>query len=295
MGLLAMVLAAAGAFGAASPARAQDAGGFERQPAEAAPALKATIGKPFTAGYVFIDGKYLSPPYKVERYGTVIRINGLQVTNPIVPWEEFIKTQSGATVTKSEAPAEEPAPEPEPEPEPEESDDDLDFDDDSDSSLDDLFDDEPAAPKKKKAVAKPKRRAAPRPKKPAVSVTYSLDGDFAPNERSRALVAKINAVRTRIDGQLRKGGYFCFGSRYSSVSGDASASGRIIAKLPDVMRRNANREAFGAALRQAGLSFFPMPLVDDLFRNRVDYIRLSERLKSEQEKNKWQSLLGTSL
>ncbi len=285
------VLALAGAAGPFPAVSAQDAAGFERQPVEAAPALKATVGKPFNAGYVFVDGKYVKPPYKVERYGTVIRINGIQVTNPVVPWEEFVKTQSGVTVTKSEVPVEA-APEPEPEPEEEEPDFDA-GDDDSESSLDDLFDDEPA-PKKKKA-AKPKRRAVPRPKKPTVTVSYSMEGDFVPNERSRALVARINAMRTRIDGQLRKGGYFCFGSRYASVSGDASAAGRIMAKLPDVMRKNADREAFGTAMRQAGLTFFPLPLVDDLFRNRFDYFRLSERRKAEQEKNRWQSLLGPTL
>ena len=267
---------------------------FARPPAEAAQALKVTMGKPFTAGYVFVDGKYVKPPYKVERYGTVIRINGIQVTDQIVPWEEFVKTQSGVTATKSETPAaggdpfDEPAaPEPEPEVEEEEED-----DDDSASSLDDLFDDDPA-PKKKSTVKKAKKRkpAAPRPRKPVETVSYSFEGAFVPNERTKAMVTKINAVRTGIDALLRGGGYYCFGSRYAALSGDGAAAKRVIPKLPDLMKGGKDRETFGSAMRQAGLSFFPIALNDDLFRNRFDYLLLSSRIKEEQEQSKWQNLL----
>ena len=263
---------------------------FTRPPAEAAVALKATVGKPFTAGYVFVDGKYVKPPYKVERHGTVIRINGIQVTDQIVPWEEFVKTQAGVTVSKTETPAAPAAdvPEPEPEPEPEIEEEEY----DSDSSLDDLFDDDPK-PKKPTAKKKTVRRkvVAPKPRKPVTTVSYSFDGKFVSNEKTKAYVAKINAVRTRIDSQLRSGGYFCFGSKYAAVSGDAAAAKRVIDKLPGVMKVNSEREAFGAAMFQAGLSFFPLALNDDLFKNRFDYLQLTARIKEDQEQSKWQKLL----
>ncbi len=276
---------------------AQNSVGFVRQPAEAVASLKATVGKPFKTGYVFVNGKYIKPPYKVERYGTIIRINGIQVTNPIVPWEDFVKTQAGATVTKTETPGEAPeavATDATAEVAAQTNTDDFSFDaeDDSDMSLDDLFGDE-STPEKK--VEKKSVRPAPRPKAPTVTVTYTLAGEFIPNEQSRALLDRINKVRTRIDRQLRKGGYFCFGSRYSSLSGDASATTRLIAKLPGVMKRNTTREAFGSAMRQAGLTFVSEPLVDDFFRNRVDYFVLSMRLKAEQEDDQWKSLVGPSL
>ena len=191
-------MAAALAVACAADAAPAFKSSFAAPPAEAVRALKATVGKPFSSGYVFVDGKYVKPPYKVERYGNVIRINGIQVTDQVVPWDDFLKTQSGVTVTKTETPAE-PVPEPEPEPVVE---DDDDFDD-SASSLDDLFDDSPAPKKPKKA----KRKAAPRPKKPTTTVTYSMEGDFVANEKSRALVEKINSARTSIDSQLRTGGY----------------------------------------------------------------------------------------
>ena len=146
------IAAVAAPAGAAAPAAPAFTSSFQKPPSASLKALRATVGKPFKEGYVFIDGRYLPPPYKVERWGTVLRINGVQVTSEIVPWDEFVKTQTGVTATKSESPlsddigAAEPEPEPEPEPEEEI--------DDDDSSLDDLFDDDPA-PKKKKPAKRP--------------------------------------------------------------------------------------------------------------------------------------------
>lgn len=283
--LIATLAAAMAAACGASAAPAVKSS-FAAPPADAVKYLKATVGKPFSAGYVFVDGKYVKPPYKVERYGNVIRINGIQVTDQVVSWDEFLKTQAGVTVTKTETPAE-PAPA-EPEPEPEEVED---YDDDSSASLDDLFDDNPAPKKPKKA----KRKAAPRPRKPTTTVTYSMEGDFVPNEKSKSLVEKINTARTRIDSQLRSGGYFCFGSRYATVSGNASTTKLVLGKLPDAMKKGTTRDAFGTAMRQAGLTFFPLALTDDLFRNRFDYLQLAERIKSDQEQSKWSQLLGPSM
>lgn len=270
---------------------------FKRQPAEAAKALKRVIGKPVSTGYVFIDGKYIPPPYKVERNGLVIRVNGMQVTNPVVPWEEFVKTQEGVTVNKTvvgggdaaagggEAAA--PAPDPEPE------EDSLDDWEEDTSSLDDLFDDNPkpkAAKKKPTAKWKPMK---PKVKKPTVQVTYSFEGEFTPNEKTAELVAKINAERTRIDAKLRAGGFYCFGSSYpAGVSGDAALAKQLLAKLPEAMKANNEAAAFAAAVRQAGLYYLTPSLVNDLFRNRIDYLQLIQRRKHDREQNQWSSLLG---
>lgn len=274
---------------------------FTRPSAEALKALKATVGKPFTAGYAFLNGKYIKPPYKVERYGTVIRINGLQVTDPIVPWSEFAKTQAGVTSTKSEipvpgapaegetsaaepAPATEPAPAAEPAPA-------VEVDD---TSLDDLFDDLPSAAGSGSGAAKPARRV-PTPRKPVVTVTYSFEGPFVHNEKTRAYLAKINDIRTKIDRQLRSGGYCCFSSRYSTLSGDAGAAKRIVDKLPDIMKRYSDHDEFVAAVNRAGLVYLSTSLVDDLFRNRIDYLQLMARRKADQEKRQWDSMLEDGL
>ena len=69
----------AGALAGAPATASAVKNNFPRPPAAAVTALNKTVGKPFDSGYVFIDGHYVKPPYTVERYGTVIRINGLQV------------------------------------------------------------------------------------------------------------------------------------------------------------------------------------------------------------------------
>lgn len=90
--------------------------GFAPVPKEAVKAFKVAKGKPCKTGWVFVNGKYVEPPYVVERYGTAIRINGIQVTDPLVSWEKLVMTQpESSRVTIEEAPPPEPAVEEPPE------------------------------------------------------------------------------------------------------------------------------------------------------------------------------------
>ena len=251
---------------------------------QALKALKAARGKQFSEGVVFIDGKYVPPPYVVERHGTVIRINGIQATPPLIAWEEFLKTQEGVKVSKTERPVANPglaAPEPEPDVEPLA---------DEDDPLADLFDDEPVAKKKPAAAKKPAYK--PRPRKPAVTTTYSLEGEFVMNDAAKALLAKINQYRTDVDARLRKGGFLCFGSDYSRVSGDARTAAMILDKVPARMKSSPDAAAFASGLRADGFTFFPEQLCRDLYQNKVDYIKLQERKRAMDEDAKWNSVLN---
>jgi len=267
--------------------------GFAPNPKGAFKALKGEKGKPVKSGIVFIDGKYIPPPYTVERYGLVLRINKVQVTGPLIPWEEFVKTQEGVKVNKSvsggaapDASADSPAePEPEPEPEPEEEEYDLSFDDDP---LADLFDDEPTD---KKSAAK-KKASKPKPKKPVVTVTYTFDGEFKHNDTTKALLKKINQSRTDVDALLRKGGFVCFGSKYSRVTGDAGTARIVLGKLPQLMQTCQDAKSLAAGIRASGISFFPDALCSDLFRNKVDYRQLLERQKAVENDEKMNALLN---
>ena len=228
-------------------------------PKASAAALGATKGKPFNSGLVFINGKYVAPPYQVERWGNGIRINGRNATGPVIEWEEFLKTQSGVKVSKSGGVAESAAPAAAP------------AEQDVESSLDDLFEDEPdESAEQKKTKRKPK--APPKPK-----VTYTLEGDFTPNAASKALVQKINAVRTDIDARLRGNGFVFFGAGYSRVAGDATTAEALLRRLPELMRTKNSVAEFTAAVRAAGFVFLNERVCADLFRNRVDYPRLQER------------------
>ena len=252
-------------------------------PKASATALGVTRGRPFSSGVVFVEGKYIEPPYVVERWGTGIRINGKAVTGQVINWNEFLKTQEGVKVSRSEQEAE-PAPAAAPAAAPARTDD-LD-----DTSLDDLFDDDPK-PKKKSgsSYSQPPRPAAPA--KPKVSVSYSLDGNFKPNAQTKAMVARINALRTEIDRILRSGGFICFGESYSRVTGDARTALKLLEKLPELQRRSESLSAFLAGVRSAGLVYLNEVLCEELFRNRVDYPRLQERHAKMKREEDWNNML----
>ena len=255
---------------------------LQPNPKGAVKALKVTKGRPFKAGLVFIEGKYVPPPYTIERYGLVLRVNKLQATGPVIPWEEFIKTQEGVSVSRTTTGGtpDAAAPEPEPEPEPE-------ILSDDDDPLADLFDDEPSSKK-----SAPKKKAyKPRPRKPTVVMTYSFDGEFVPNDTTKAMLGTINQSRTDVDALLRQGGFIFFGSDYSRVTGDSGTAKMLLMKLPDIMKTSQSASALRQAVRAAGFTFMPDELCRDLYQNRVDYIKLLERQRAVKEEAEMNALL----
>ena len=67
--MMALVAMALGTLSAADErTAAKSASRFAPPPDEAVKALRVTVGKPFNAGYVFVDGKYLAPPYLIGMF-----------------------------------------------------------------------------------------------------------------------------------------------------------------------------------------------------------------------------------
>lgn len=253
---------------------------FERVPRQALIELKATVGRPFKAGVVFVNGKYLAPPYKVERFGTALRINGIQVTDQVISWDDFLKTQTGF---KEESVA------PSAEEEEEVVEEVVEEEDDSSSGgddLDDLFSDNPA-PKPKKT----KRVRTVRKKKAAPSTKVTFDGEFKMNDRARLMVNRLNKLRTETEVTLRGGGCLFFSTRYSRISVDRGTTELLIDALPEVMKNNADYSGFSAAARSANLGYLPEAAIRELFRNRIDYLRLQERRRTMKEERTWEKLL----
>ena len=264
---VAAVVAAMGAFA------------FQPVPKESARALGVTRGKPFSAGLVFVNGKYIEPPYVVERWGTGIRVNSIPVTGQVVDWSEFLKTQDGVKLAKKEVAqpvpsAVQPAPAVEAKA----------------SSLDDLFDDDP---KPEKAESEEKAAKAESVVKPAAQkATYVLSGEFKHNDASKTLLKRVNASRTEIDRILRTGGFVCFGDSYSRVSGDKRTLTEMLKRLPELEQKAASIDEFRAGVRSANLIYLNEVLCEDLFRNRVDYRKLKERRKRIESDEQWDKILN---
>lgn len=253
---------------------------FEAIPKSSAKNLGKTSGKEIKTGIVFINGKYLPGPYKVDRWGTGIRINEKPVTGQIISWNDFVKTQPGAERIETSVGGGDVGASDE-----EESGDSMDegdsmddlWGDDDDMGLDDLFDDEPkpkkAAPAKK---APPKKKAA---KKPSKKVTYKLKGDFAHNDQSKALLKKINDARSDIDRQLRLGGMICFGDRYPRVIIDKGPAMKLLEKLPELQQSAKSPEELINGIRQLRMDFIPRDLSREFYQNKVDYHNLQQLRK----------------
>ena len=260
---------------------------FQPIPKESARALGVTRGRAFSAGAVFVNGKYIEPPYVVERWGTGIRINQIPVTGQVIDWSEFVRTQDGVKIEKKEVlSASAPALVPQSAPVSA-----ADSDDINASSLDDLFDDDPK-PAKRKPASKP--AAAVRsvaPATPRTVVTYALTGDFRANDESKALVRRVNAARTEIDRTLRTGGFICFGDSYSQVTGDRRTLLSMLESLPELLQRSATLESFRAGVRTANLVYLNEVLCEDLYRNKIDYRKLKDRRERIKSDEKWNQIL----
>lgn len=247
---------------AAEAAQVRISAPFRKQAQNVAKTLKVTAGKEFSAGYVFVCGQYLPPPYKVERYGSVIRINGIQVTDPVVEWEDFVKTQTGARQwTEADFAKPEDTEKP---PEPIDDIHDL-YADGSESDLKPLVVEKTAEEREKE-------------RNPLIG-QWTFDGEFVRNERANELLAKVNKLRTKYDAALRGGGYVFFSPKYAPVVGEPAMATHLIDKLPKVMKENVDAESFAAAARTANLAFLPPAVIADLFRHRVDYSMLMGRRK----------------
>jgi len=224
---------------------------FEKVPKQAMEMLKGTRGKPFSAGIVFVNGEYVKPSYRIIRYGTALYVNDVQVTGQIVPWRTFLATQDGY-----QAPAKAGAEAPKPA-----------------KSVDDLFDDEPV----KKPGDKP-------PEEPDV------EGAFAPNAKSEALLKKVNAARLEVQRKLKDGYIVFFGVRYARVMVEPRVARSLLAVLPEAIRDATDGAELAATLRGKGFPFMGRALCDDLVGHRADYLKLVERRTKIREEDRLQKM-----
>ena len=247
---------------------------FEKVPDQALSTLRIAKGKAISTGMVFVNGKLLSGPYVVSRYGTAIRVNRDQVTGQIVPWQQFtVSAGSGRTVAPRQ-----PAPAPVPAPAPAKP---------AASSVDDLFDDDPVPAKP--AAAAP----APAPAAPAASAAPPESfGEYADTPRSKALLKRINDYRTDVDRTLRGDGVYFFGLRHSPVRVESRLAKELMAILPDALREADDARQLYDILRRKGVTYLPPAACVDLMRDRTLYLKIRDRLREIKEEQSFRKMLG---
>lgn len=239
--------------------------------AEAVEVLGSTMGVPQTGGFVFIDGKYVAPPYTVTRRGNGIFINRIQVVQP-VPWvaaataddpkKALDEDGDFEVVEADEADAKEEEEEKEAEP----NDDDLLFGGTAKKevhAIDALFDDTP----KKKA---PERKAV-QPPQPT--------GTAMPKQQVDELKTKLDTLRKSYETALGRGDIYFFSDGRSRVNGTYGTAKTLFAVLPAALRSARSPQELLAKLNQGGVYFLDAATCSDLYKHRMSFSQLEDRQK----------------
>ncbi len=232
--------------------------GFEPVPGAALKHLKGTRGKPIRKGVVFVNGRYLPPPYTVWRKGTAIFIGKTQVTGQIVPWSAFAAAQGaedGAVAAPrpvERKPAHAPA--------------------QVVRSVDDLFDDEPAVP-----------QAAPAASAPAPAAEPEFTGAYSSNATTKRYLKRITNFRTDVDRRLRRGEILFFGTRYSMLHVEDRLCMPLMNALPGALREAVDAYDLQSRLKSQGITYLSNAICEDLFANQAFSFAIDERRAKMQD------------
>ncbi len=248
-------------------------------PEEAIETLGTTVGTQQNSGFVFIEGRYLAPPYTVSRKGNGIFINRIQVEQPfgwtaetltpsaIAPpkktAEEPKKKDPEKTSIFSDAPAQEaPAPatnelvaaEEKP------------VDAPAGNTLDALFNEGPAK------VNPEDKQEAPGEKKAAPVILSQKQKD--------ELRQKLDMMRQRFEVGLAQGEIFLFNYKYGRLNGTYGTAKTLFSVLPEAVRYSQSPQDLMSRLNQGGVYFLDINACTDLYRNKLNFMVLSDRRRA---------------
>ncbi len=226
--------------------------------------LGTTLGQPSMSGFVFIEGRYIKPPYTVTRRGNAIFINRIQIEQPVA-WPRNVAPAPAAAraidadgdfepITPDAAQPESPQPVA------------ADAQAKVVQSIDDLFadDDDDPAP-------------APQPAAPAPAQAATSPEE---REREKALVIEsLERIRSGYEQALARGEIFFFGQRHNRVNGTYGTARTLIEVLPSALRYAESPLDLQNKLRQGGVYFLDIGICGEVFRHKNTFPLLEERLR----------------
>ena len=275
---------------------------------EAVNALGSTYGTPQMNGFVFIEGRYVPPPYTVTRKGNGIFVNRIQIEQP-VSWALFLAAAEGAVeprkkavdadgdfeavapdAAKPAAPAAPAAAPAAPAPAAPKA----------VKSIDDLFaDDAAAAPAAAPAKAgdaeqEPAPAAAAEAAKPDAPAPAPAPAEAAPSSAVRRAPEDVRRLkeelRTKLDGvrkgyelALGRGEVFFFSERHSRLNGTYGTARTLLGVLPAALRQAQSPMDLMQRLNQGGVYFVDIAICSALYRNKMAFPLLDERLRRIEE------------
>jgi len=259
--------------------------------AQALDELGSTYGVPQMNGFVFIEGRYVPPPYTVTRKGNGIFINRIQVEQPM-RWPipaltgaegekkavdsdgDFEEVAAPAAPVPAGAPADEAVAAP--------------AKAKAVKSIDDLFADD-GAPAEADAPAVPSQApAAPVavPETKAVAPQMGVQPERAPEDAERekaAAAASLDRIRKGYEQSLTRGDMFFFGQRHNRVNGNYGTACALMGVLPKALRYADSPNDLYQRLTQGGVYFIDIAICAELFRNKNTFPMLEDRLRKIEE------------
>ncbi len=255
-------------------------------PAEAIDELGFTTGTPQMSGFVFLDGRYLPPPYTVTRKGNGLFINRIQFEQPVA-WSCFeAKPAAAADAAPKKAvdadgdfqtvtPAATEGPSAEPKTEGAEKQKAV-------KSIDDLFSDTEADTGDGKKA--PAASAAAPAEKTGTQAFAALPP--SPEEIARQkqdLKKNLDVLRKNYETALAKGEIFFLGQRHNRVNGNYGTARTLIEGLPNALRYAQSPEDLMRRLQQSGVYFLDLKICAALYGNKTTFPLLQERLEKIKE------------
>lgn len=265
----------------------------EAAPNNAQPSIRdlgTTEGTPITNGFVFIDGKYLEPPYIVTRQGSGIFINGYLVEQPC-PWPIPHKTQPRiptedpkmpGTINKNTSQ----------------------YDKDLIGYLGDkktYYTHMHGEQEMVKMMVKVYQelpcvlRASAGRDAEHISVTWANGSAMEhrlilpkrkPTEWTRETVLeRTDKDRANYEDRLKKGDYYFLGSANARMTGTAGGARMVLGVLLPILKTSKDAKEVQQRMAQAGFPFFDEQASDAFFAHRTDSNDLEsrvERLKQEE-------------
>lgn len=249
-------------------------------PEEAVEALGTTEGTQQSNGFVFIEGRYIAPPYTVTRKGNGIFVNRIQVEQPFA-WRAETLTLAALPPTKKPeeevkksdvdrggSALEEPAPE----------------------SAEDLMK-VSVLPAEVKPADKPEGNAldllfGAGPTKPATeekqdsAVEIKAVPVVLTQKQKNELRNKLDVIRLRFEVGLAQGEIFLFNDKNGRINGTYGTAKTLFAVLPEAVRYSQSPQDLMLQLNQGGVNFLDINACTDLYRNKFNFIGLSERRRA---------------
>jgi hypothetical protein len=247
-------------------------------PDDAVEALGVTTGTPKRNGFVFIEGRYIIPPYTVSRKGNGIFINRIQVEQPIAWNAETLKPVLNPQPKKAEPPKKTA---------PEKEKPSL-FDTTAESPALTAVPDSIIISNETPAVAQVGKTLDALFDEPATNAPAGNEKNVAGSDKKAAPVVltqkqkdeirqKLDMIRARFELGLAQGEIYFFNHKYGRVNGTYGTAKALFAVLPEALRYSQSPQDLMARLRQGGVSFLDINTCTDLYRHKLNFTVISDR------------------